>query len=416
MKRIRNFHRTTIGIILLSFLGFIMAVALALFTPWGNRVLEPFLEDSLSSALDTPINIEEFSLTHNRFHLLFQDGYGNTVSTQGGFSALTLRMYAHYRIECFVQGGLNPLTSPLKTEGSLSGGISSFNIRGNAALFGGNILYKIELHRFHLATLDLTMDQIAYEPVLHYLDYPSATDTLLSGTIILKGVDRRDITGAIHLVTLTKRFEHLPIQSKDDNSSFDLRTLFADQFGRIKPFNIQVALNASLEHAGVLEQFVGIPLAGPFKAEGTLEGDETLLKLKVSSDVAHSETKLSILIPDLEPSSITFDLRNADAEQAFKLFALSAPFSGTLSAYTELNTTSGRLYTYIHNGTTIPSVLKEHYQITQPLIHFNAEVNADLSEKGVHYRASFKSDLNRMEIDNTTTHDQMLSELLKTLR
>lgn len=416
MKRIRNFHRTTIGIALLTLLGFVLAVSLLLFTPWGNRAVEPILENSLSSALDTPIKIEEFSLTYNRFHLLFQDGYGNTASTQGGFSALTLRMYAHYRVECFVQGGFNPLPSPLKTEGSLNGGIASFAIRGSATLFKGEVHYKIELHRFHLEQLDLTLDQIAYEPMLHYLDYPSITDTMLSGTIMLKGFEQRDITGAIHLATLTKRFEHLPIKSEDDNSSFNLKTLLADKFGHIKPFNVEIALNASLEHAGVLEQFVGIALDGALTAQGTLEGDETLLKLKASSDVANSDTKLTLLIPDLEPSSITFDLRNGDAMQVFELFALPAPFSGTLSAYAELNTTSGKLHTHIRNGTTIPSVLKEHYHLTQPLIHFTAEVNADLSEKGVHYRGAFQSDLARLEIDNTTTHDQMLRELLRTLR
>lgn len=414
MKRLRTFHRTKIGLILLSFLGFILAISLLLFTPWGNRVSEPIIERSLTSTLNTPIKIEEFSLTYNRFHLLFQDGYGNTVSTQGGFSLLTLRMYAHYRIECFEQGGFNPLATPLKTEGSLSGGIASFNIHGTSAVFGGDVLYKIELHRFHLSTLDLKVTKVAYKPMMKQLDYPSDTDTLLSGTIDLRGFDRRDVMGEIHLSTQTKRFVPTPIK-EDDNSSFDLKSLLADKFGRIKPFDINIAIDASLEHAGILEQFVGLPLGGAANVSATLSGNEKLLKLKALTGVARSDTAIDVTIADLEPTSVLFDFKHADMDQIFTLFALNAPISGQGDMYGELNTTSGNLNVTITKGSTIPNVLRNEYQITQPLIHFDAEIHANISNKGVHYRGAFKSDLSRLEIDNTTTHDQMLRELLKSL-
>ena len=78
-------------------------------------------------------------------------------------------------------------------------------------------------------------------------------------------------------------------------------------------------------------------------------------------------------------------------------------------------TTQGKLQINVTKGLTVPEVFKEHYRITQPLIHFNAAINADLSKKGVHCHAAFKSDLTRMEIDNTTTHDLMLHDLLQTL-
>lgn len=416
MNMLHRFRRTKTAKVLLAFIALTVVLYLALFTPWGNRLMSPIVEKSLSSGFSTPMSLQEFTLRHNRFHMIAQDDFGNTLSTQGGFSLLTLRLYAHYRLECFNAEGINPMGVPLKTVGALSGGIGAFDIRGNATIFGGDILYKIELHRFHLATLDLTIDQMAYEPMMHYLGYPSDTDTLLSGTIVLKGFDRRDIMGDIHLATLTKQFEPTPISKEDDNTSFDLKSLLADQFGQIKPFDINIAVDASLEHAGVLEQFVGVSLAGPIKLQGKLEGDKDLLYLHAASDVAHSDTKIKISIPDLEPSSIVFDLRNADAQQTFELFALPAPITGQISAYGEFNTTAGTLHSAILKGTTVPEVLKKHYQITQPLIHFNGDVTADISEKGVHYRASFKSDLSRMEIDNSTNHDQMLRELLKTLR
>lgn len=414
MKHVRNFHRTLVGKIFLSFLGVLIALYLLLFTPFGNRLITPIIEKSLSSALDAPIAVQEFALTRERFHLIFQDHLGNTVSSQGGFSLLTLRMYAHYRIEGLQYGGFNPISNSFKTEGSLSGGIASFSVHGNGTILDGTIIYKLEFHRFSLATLDIELNKIVYASLMELLHYPSNTDTVISGNISLNGFDRRDVGGKINLSSRTRRFSPTPI-TEDSNESATLKSLLADPNGRVKPFHVDVALNLSLDHAGILEQFVGMPLGGRVNGKGTIKGDEKHLRLNAASDVARSDATLLIEIPNLEPSSIVFDLKHADAEQAFTLFALPAPIKGKLSAYAELNTTQGKLQINVTKATTVPEVLKEHYHITQPLIRFDAAINADMSKTGVHYRAAFKSDLSRMEIDNTTTHDQMLRELLKTI-
>jgi len=415
MNTFRTLRRTKIGRILLFLFGSAALLFIVLFTPLGNRLTAPVVEKALSSALSTPISISDFALSYNRFHLKAHDNVGNILSTQGGFSLLTLRLYAHYRLECFHEKGMNPISAPFKTEGALSGGIAALDIRGNADIFRGDILYKIELRRFHLATADLKLHNIAYEPLLHLLDYPSDTDTLISGAIDLRGFDRRDVDGHIHLRSQTHRLTPTPIL-EDDNESFDLRTLLADKFGRIKPFDVNITLDASLAHAGILEQFVGLPLAGEGDLNATLSGDEKRLRLHARTNAAQSDTTLTVNIPDLEPSSVLFDLKHADMEQAFAFFTLPAPISGQGSAFGEFNTTEGKLTIAITKGKTIPKILFTKYQITQPLIRFNSVVSANINEKGVRYRASFKSDLSRMDIDNTTTHDYMLRELLNALR
>ncbi|MDD2949980.1 MAG: hypothetical protein PHU29_04265 [Sulfuricurvum sp.] len=415
MKRLAFLRRTLFGKVFLSLLGVLLLLSIVLFTPLGNRMMTPIIEKSLSSALSTPVTLREFALRHNRFHLMIQDTFGNTLSTQGGFSLLTLRLYAHYRLECFHEKGLNPLTEPFKTDGALSGGIAAFDIHGNATIFGGDILYQIELHRFHLAILELKLHDIAYEPLLHLLKYPSKTDTILSGNIALRGFDRRDVDGLIHVSTQTHRFTPTPIK-EDSNESFDLKSLLADKYGRVKPFDVNVTIDASLEHAGVLEQFVGIPLGGSAELSSTLSGDEKLLTLTAHTDVAKSDTSLLVSIPDLEPASVTFHLNHADLKEAFALFALKAPVTGRADGAGEFTTKGGIVTVSITKASTLPDVLRQEYNITQPLIHFDAAVRADITPKGVHYRGSYKSDLARMQIDTTTTHDQMLSELLKTLR
>lgn len=414
MKRLGSLHRTLLGKILLIPLAFLTTLYILLFTPLGNRFIAPLSEKVLSSVMSTPISLHEFVLTHNRFHFILQDDKANTLSMQGGFSLLTLRLYAHYRFECFHEGGINPLSAPFKTDGAMSGGISAFDIHGNADIFDGNLLYQTQLHRFKPGNIYVKLNNIRYRSMLQMLDYPSNTDTRLFGEIDLRGLDIRDVRGSLRLNTTTRKFVSTPI-AEDDNSSFDLKDLLADENGKIRPFTIRMSLEASMDNIGILEQFVGIHLGNSADINGTLEGDETRLHLNLHSSAAKSDTVFKLTLSDLEPDHLSLDVRHADVSELFSLFALPAPLKGVADVSGDFNASKGDIFLAIQKGSTLPDVLKKEYQITQPSIRFSADISAVLTPEGVHYKGSLTSDLQRLKIDSTTTHDQMLRDLLKSL-
>lgn len=409
--RLRTNRFFVLILIVMSVIG---ALYQLLFSPWGNALLTPAIEKTLSSRLSVPLTVEEFTLTPDHFSLRLHDQSANILKTEGKYSPLTLNVSAYYQLIAPHNGGMNRLSIPLNTSGAVSGEIGTLTIRGSGDVFGGTLLYRIQLHRFKIASLRLKFDNIAYEPILHLLDYPSDTDTALSGRVDLYGFNLRHVEGTIALASTTDRFVPTPIQ-QDDNEPFDLKTLLADEFGRIRAFDVAITLDASLAHAGILEQFVGVPLEGAADLNATLSGDEKLLRLDARTDVAHSDTAITIGIPDLEPASVTLDLKHADLAETFALFTLPAPITGKADASGEFTTTGGKMTLRITDGSTVPDVLFREYRITQPPLNFNAAITANMGEKGVHYQGSFKSDLNRLEIDKTTTHDQMLRELLNTL-
>ncbi len=410
---LRNTKTFKTLLITLSVLGLLFQL---LFSPWGNRILSPVIEASLSKTLSAPVTLHEFDLTYKRFNILFQDNLGNTIRTQGGFSLLTLRMYAHYRIECFQDGGINAAGFPFKSEGALSGGIASFTVHGNADIFQGNFLYGIEFRRFRLATLKLELRDIGYENLLHLFDYPSATDTTLSGNLELRGIDHRDVTGEIRLIAKTHIFKPTPIEPSGE-STFDLREFLADRDGRIKPFKVDVSLLATLDNAGIFEQFAGHPLDGPIDLNATLSGDETHLAFSANSTIAESETSLQLKFFRLAPEQLRLDLSHANLKALFNLFALPAPVLGTIDMKGNLTPGDGTFTMRLTHASTLPEILKRDYNLTQPSMRFDAVVSADINPgKGVHYYGSFNSDLQRLSFENNTTHDQMLRELLKTFR
>lgn len=411
-RPLRTSRMFRISLIFVSVVGIVYQL---LFSPWGNALLSPVIEKSISSALSTPVTVREFALTHNRFDLLVQDETGNTISLQGGFSLLTLRMYAHYRIDYVKEGGINTIGIPLKTEGSLNGGFAAFDIHGSAQALKGDVLYRVRLHRFELASLYAELNRISYEEMLHLLEYPSSTDTLLWGTIDLKGFDRRFVEGSVHLTAHTGRFAPTEILP-DDDEPFDLRSLLADKYGNVQAFDVNVKLEASVEHAGILEQFAGIHLAGPAALSATLSGNREQLKLHAASALARSDTALTLIITDLEPSTITFQMKHADIPQLFDLFALPSPLAGEADATGEFTLHKGELKIALSDAVTLPDVLKREYNLTQPPLRFDASIGADLDKTGVRYRGTFVSDLKRIEFTDSASHDEMLRELLKTLR
>lgn len=411
----RRFIRTLTGKIVLWFIGLNAAVYILLFTPLGNRLSYPFLETLLESEFNTPIHVQEFELERKRFHLLIQDNYGNTVSTQGGFSLMTLRLYAHYRIECFKGGGINRPGIPFETDGSISGGIAALNIRGNARIFGGEVHYKSEFHRFKLADSELILDNIAYEELLHYLNYPSITDTRISGSVELKGFDRRDISGTIRLHALTGKLTPTLI-TRDENSSFDLHDFFADANGRISPFDINISSEITLEHAGILEQFAGMHLKGPLSLEAGLNGNEKNIRLKITTSLADSNTTATAAFYDFKPLYTEFSVRHANLGLLFVFLDIRPPLSGIMGAEGKMDGTSSFLDLRIDDGKIDADVLKHFYGITQPRFqHFDTHIHADLNGTTVHYTGTYQSDLSRMEFDTTSPHKLMLQDLLDTL-
>lgn len=411
----KKFHQTVGGKITLSLLAVFLAAALLL-TPWGNLALKPLIQERLTALSGTEITVRELSLDYNKFHLVCTDAASNTLSAHGGFSLLTLRMYGHYDLLFTKISGVNPLPFGWKTSGALSGGIAAFDIIGRALLGHGETHYRLEFHRFKLSTVDLTIDAVALSPFIRLMHYPSDNDAALYGTLHLSGIDKRDITGQLSLKTRTTRFTPTQIFPDDSNESVTLKKLLADENGIVYPFKINLSADLFLDEAGVIEQFAALPLHGEADLAGFIRGDEKHLTLHAHTTLARSNTNGTVIIDNLEPSHLRLHTQHADVGALFRFLTLKSPLEGKLNADADLTPKGGVMTLSLANAITVPKVFKDDYNLTQPITRFNASLSAKLSDTEVHYNGVFKSDLARMEIDDTTTHDQMLRELLRSIR
>ena len=357
--------------IILAVLGLAGILYLLLFTSLGNTAFKPLLEKKLTTVFNTPISVDTFHLTHNALTVQFHDASKNSVNLQGQFSLITLNLHALYHAKMLQNGGLNTFGLPLQTSGSLNGGYGLMMIQGSANLFDGEVLYRAKFKRLHPSDMHISVKNIDYHHLMQWLEYPHQSSTVLTGEIDLHGMNRRDIQGNITLHTHTQDFS--PSELVDDNTSFDFLSLFTDDKGLIQPFHLNLTLNASVDELGILEQFAMLPLRGSANLNTTIQGDQERLVLDAKSNIAHSSTHTRVHWKKLRLSYLYVDIKNADVPSLFSLFSQKSPTQGTLS------------------------------------------FNAESTPKAIHYRGSFKSDLARTEIDNTTTHERMRRDLLKTI-
>lgn len=357
--------------IVLSALTLAIILYLTLFTPWGNTLAKPLVQNRLSSLFETPISIDTFTLTHNSLHLHFHDSHNNRVQVQGQFSLITLNLHAFYQADLSKSGGLNSMNLPLKTSGVLNGGYGRMSAQGSANIFDGNLHYRVQLNRFRTSDLHLSLGALNYQSLMLWLDYPHNSSTLLAGDIDLHGLDHRDVEGTATLQTRTKNFSPSPIV--DDNTSFDFLSLFTDDQGKIQPFHLNLTLKTTVDELGILEQFAMLPLRGKADLKAIFQGDQDRLVLDARTNLAKSSTHARVHWKRLRPSYVYLDVQHADTHALFHLFSKKSPTEGSIS------------------------------------------LNAEGTPKSIHYRGYFISDLARTQIDNTTTHEGMLRDLLKAI-
>lgn len=382
-----------------------------LFTSLGNRMLAPLVQDQLSSALEHPITLKTFSLTSKKFELSLVDEAKNSINTKGAYTLFPLKINAHYDANLSAMKGINTTKFPLDMKGIAKGTYSSLSLLGSAHIFKGEIDYNTSLRSLSLDSADLVFHNVPYQPFMDTFEYPHDSDTILNGEIQISGIDKRDINATGRLIATTHRFN--PSLLKEDNESFDFWSLFADKNGKIQPFTIHATLKTSIDELGILEQFVTYPLCTKATLNASLHGSQQELRLDTTAYAAKGKADATLTLYRLRPKYLHLEVKHADALSLFKLLSLPSPITGEINGRVNSNFTEGTIALEIQKATTVPSVLKEHYGITQPLIAFDSSIKMVIKPKLIHYSGTFTSTLEDIPFEATPAHDQMLRELLR---
>jgi len=383
-----------------------------LFTQKGNDLVIPMIQKRLSQKLHHPIIVRAFTLTPRTFSLSMSDHTTNTFSTAGTYRLFPPTLEAQYTTHLFPHHGMNTTSFPLTLTGKVSGNAPHLILIGEAFLLEGNATYHATFHWNHLRDLNVTLERFPYQPIMEALHHTHKSDTVLDGHVGISGTETRDfqIAGRLHATTHT--FTPSPLD-KDDNQSFTIWSLLADKEGKIHPFSLHGDLVMTLDELGILEQFAHYPLKTPAKAHLILQGTSHQLALTATAHVADGEARGSLFFHRLTPTYAHLTLEHADAKALFSLASLPPALQGNVTTTLTSDFHHTKLNVNLTHASTNPSVLRQDYHLTQPLIHFYSHLQLDLSPQGNHSSAVVQSDLTPIAFDTTALYEAIRGEMGK---
>jgi hypothetical protein len=399
---------TTLFILII---GAIFAVIyVGLFTPFGNSKLSSYIEEKLSSQLGCPVTVTEFNLTPKALTFTAIDEHDNRIQLKSRLQLFPPSMNGNYSLN--FPSHMNPLETPLQSVGNITGGYHVMNLLGNATIFKGNINYNITLASLKARDAQLSIHHLDYSKLMKYLDYPHKSDTVVEGNLTIAGIDTRNIIAQGILNAKTRYFTPSPLKP-DDNESTDFWELLADKNGKIRPFTIDASLDMYVNELGILEQFVSYPLRTPASAHLEMRGSQHALTTNATARIAKGDVKATLALHKLKPHKLNATLHSIDASKLFSLLSLAPPIGGKINGSITSDFTNATFDMNIKKGQTNPSVFKKHYGLTQPLIHFNADLSTQITPNTTKTNGVVTSDLGSLVIEGSPMHDVMIRELLR---
>jgi hypothetical protein len=363
-----------------------------LFTQKGNDLVAPMIQKSLTQKLHYPIHVKTFTLTPSHFTLTVDDHTPNTLTLWGNYHLVPPTLEAQYVTHLSPHQGINTTPLPLSITGKVAGNAPQLILTGRASLFEGNATYHATLQWNHLRDCNVTLHNLPYQPIMEALHHTHSSDTVLNGHLGISGIKTRDfqILGRLHATTHT--FKSSPMDT-DDNQSFSLWSLLADNQGKIHPFRLHGDLSVTLDELGIVEQFVHYPLKTPLQAHLRLEGSSHQLALHGTAHVAQGIALARVSFHRLKPVYAHLTIKHADAGKVFALASLPAVLQGEVT--TTLNTDFNRtkINVDLTHAQTNPTLLKQHYHLTQPFIHLHSHLQLMLSPQGSHSHFEMQSDV-----------------------
>ncbi|BBG66305.1 hypothetical protein NNO_1602 [Hydrogenimonas sp.] len=206
------------------------------------------------------------------------------------------------------------------------------------------------------------------------------------GNGVLKPVIESKIAQNVPLPTKLERFVLRP-------DRFDILLKIGDGTaieakGTMNLFSryIDALYSVDIKELSSLEKLLGTRLNGPFRTEGTVKGDERLLKIVGKSDVAASETAYGIDLEKFEPANLTAKIAHLQIDRLLYMINLPQYAKGRVDIDAEisnldLDNLDGSVVTRIRDGVVVPQPVKRDFNLSIPSdLTFKGDVDTKLTE------------------------------------
>jgi len=300
-----------LGGILFSLVTVIYVIA---FTPFGNGLVAPAIENKIKEQTKLPSKLDTFSLSINNFKIVLHLDQKNIIYIKGSYSLFSQDFDVDYRVVLDDLKTLKPLTTTdlrgkFHTNGKVKGDMDFIKIDGISDVAKSDTTYHVELTKFNptsiiakvktlkLNTLLYILNQSAYAQADVDLDinFRDITPHAMDGDIALKTkkgkLDTRLMKRDFN-VTIPKTLFNMNLNAKLKGDDIDYIYAFNSNLAKIsssgnvipKPLKTDIKYSVDIKQLALLKPLSGVDIKGDVKLEGTLKGIKDNLINKLHMD------------------------------------------------------------------------------------------------------------------------------------
>ena len=433
------------------FLGLIVGlfgvIYVAVFTPFGNGIVKPYIEEQIQINTKLDSKLTTFVLSMSDFEILLELNKNNTLLVKGNYSLFSQAFNVVYRVRLEELNSLKALTQTqlngsFHTDGKVAGDMKLINVDGSSDVASSDTTYHVELTEFNPTSIIAKIDSANLKELLHTVNQKAYASADINLDVNFKNITPHKLDGNIKLTTL-KGALNTKVMKKDFNISIP-KTAFSmtldailkdddvdytyalnsnlakiSSGGKIvpEPLAVDIEYGVDIKELAVLKPITNAPLRGAFRVNGTVKGDKKSMLLDGKSDLAASKTTYKVLLEEFAPKSVIASIKKARLEKLLYMVGQPNMASSELNldvkfTSLDLKNLAGDLKLNLKDGKVNTKVMKKVYKVNLPKTRFSSKTDVKLKGKSVVYTTLFDSNLAKLQSNGTLIPDTLDMDLL----
>ncbi len=402
------------------------------FTPIGNSILAPILENKINELGKLNSKLATFTLTMDEFEILFELDNSNSIYSKGTYSLFSKSVDLNYDIKL---GKLENLQELLKaqvkgafnTNGTVKGNLELIKIDGSSDLAKSDTIYNVELTEFNPTSIIAKVKNANLALLLEMVGQKAYANAGLNLDVNLKNIKPHQLDGDLKLTTVNGKINS-KIVNKDFNltmpkSKFslnldtklnnDLVNSKLDLKSSIANFHIKKAILNTNDNSIVSDYKIYISnlnnlyfvtkqkMRGSFSANGELKKGKDL-DLSVHSKIADGKIDAKLHNDDLHA-----DIKSVQTLKVLHILYYPEVFKSSLNAKLDYNLVKqkGRFNGNLLDGkftqNQMLNLLRDVAKINLYKENFKGDVSADINKENILASLNFKSNKSSITTKNS---------------
>ena len=427
--------------------GLFAVIYVGVFTPVGNGIVKPYIEEQIALNTKMDSKLKTFLLSMSDFEILLELNRNNTILVKGNYSLFSQSFNVAYRLRLEELNTLKPLTQTelndaFHTDGKVVGDLKLINIDGTSDVASSATTYHVELTDFNPTSIIAKIDRADLRELLHIVNQKAYATADIDLDVNFKNITPHQLDGNIKLTTLkgalnTKVMQddfNISLPQTAFNISLDalmkgddvdytlalnsnLATISSGGHVVPEPLDVAIRYGIDIKELAVLKPITNAPLRGAFKMDGEVKGNKKSMLLNGKSNLAQSKTTFNIELEEFAPKSVIASIKKAKLEKL--LYMVGQPNIASSELNLDVKFTSldmknlaGDLKLNLKNGKVNTKVMKKVYKVNLPKTRFSSTTDVNLKGKSVVYKTLFDSNLAKLKSNGTVVPDTLAMDLI----